>query len=127
MKEKEVDQQYRMKLLSEMTNHIGEHNAVGMAELFEMVFGGTWEHRINDTRRLRKVVTELRAEGVPICSVSTKDGGGYYLAAAGSELTNYLRRSERRALQILQRNARIKRVSLPNYLGQIKLNMEGGE
>jgi hypothetical protein len=118
------DARYRMKLQTEMMNHIGAHNAIGMGELFQEVWGGIWEHRINDTRALRRLITELRAEGVPICSVSDKSGGGYYLAAAGSELTQYLRRSEVRALKILMRNARIKKVSLPNYLGQIKLNME---
>ena len=34
------------------------------------------------------------------------------------------RRSERRALLILHRNAKIKKISLPDYLGQMKLNME---
>ncbi|PKN35624.1 MAG: hypothetical protein CVU61_02040 [Deltaproteobacteria bacterium HGW-Deltaproteobacteria-19] len=115
----------RMRLLGKLTEHIGAHNAVGMAELYEAVFGRPWNHKINDTRDLRHLVTILREEGVPICSVSSQSGGGYYLAAAGSELTDYLRRGERRALSILSRNARIKKISLPNYLGQIKLGMEG--
>jgi hypothetical protein len=118
---------FREPLLAALTGHIGMQNAIGMAELYESVFGREWRQRINDTRQLRKVVTDLRSEGVPICSTATRDGGGYYLAAAGSELTDYLRRGERRALAVLSRNAKIKRVSLPNYLGQIKLNMEGGD
>jgi hypothetical protein len=97
-----------------------------MAELFNAVFGRPWNHQINDTRILRKLVTILRREGVPICSTASRTGGGYFLAAAGSELTDYLRRNERRTLQILARNARIKKTSLPNYLGQLRLNMEGG-
>ena len=32
----------------------------------------------------------------------------------------------RRALLILMRNANIKKISLPDYLGQMKLNMEDG-
>jgi len=128
MREKEfVDPAlYRGRLLAELTSHIGEHQAIGMAALYEAVFERPWQDKINDTRALRKVVTDLRAEGVAICSVSTTAGGGYYLAAAGSELAQYLRRTERRALSILSRNARIKRISLPNYLGQLKLNMEDG-
>jgi len=39
-------------------------------------------------------------------------------------LIAYLRRAERRALKILMRNARIKKISLPNYLGQLRLGME---
>lgn len=116
----------RSRMLAELTSHVGEPNAIGMAGLYEAVFDRPWEHRINDTRALRRLVTVMRAEGVPICSVSSRSGGGYFLAAAGSELADYLRRTERRALLILQRNARIKRISLPNYLGQMKLNMEAG-
>jgi hypothetical protein len=124
--EERIDQaESRMRLLAELTSHIGEANAIGMAELYETVYERTWDNRINDTRKLRTLVTAMRAEGVPICSTAAQDGGGYYLAAAGSELVSYLRRGERRALAILGRNAKIKRVSLPNYLGQIKLNMEG--
>ncbi len=115
----------RGEILAALASHIGEPNAIGMGELYELVYGEPWANRINDTRALRQVITDLRAEGVPICSVATTYGGGYYLAAAGSELAGYLRRSERRALKILMRNARIKKISLPDYLGQMKLNMEG--
>lgn len=121
----EETQRYREKTLSLLSEHIGETNAVGMAELYEAVYDRPWSNRINDTRALRKVVTDLRAVGVPICSVASSISGGYYLAAAGSELKSYLRRSEKRALLILMRNSRIKKISLPEYLGQMKLNMEG--
>jgi len=122
----EIDnQENRNRLLATLTSHIGETNAIGMAGLFEAVFNRPWDNRINDTRALRTLITVMREEGIPICSVSNKDGGGYYLASAGSELTNYLRRSEIRALKILSRNAKIKKVSLPDYLGQMRLNMEG--
>ena len=121
-----TSEKYRGRLLATLTGHIGEPNAIGMASLFEAVYGRPWDNKINDTRALRHLVTGLRTEGIPICSVSSQDGGGYYLAAAGSELANYLRRSERRALKILSRNARIKKISLPNYLGQLRMNMEGG-
>jgi len=116
----------RGSILAALTGHIGEPNAIGMGELYELVYGESWNNRINDTRALRKAITHLREEGVPVCSVAASYGGGYYLAAAGSELAGYLRRSERRALLILKRNATIKKISLPDYLGQMKLNMEGG-
>ena len=115
----------RGSILAALTSHIGEPNAIGMGELFELVYGESWRNRINDTRALRTTITKLREDGVPICSVATSSGGGYYLAAAGSELAAYLRRTERRALKMLHRNARIKKISLPDYLGQMKLNMEG--
>ncbi|HOL44625.1 MAG TPA: hypothetical protein PK659_10260, partial [Methanothrix sp.] len=113
----------RARVLMILAGHIGSHNVIGMAELYEEVFGEPWHHRINDTRALRKIITDLRADGVPICSVADREGGGYYLAAAGSELRDYLKRSEIRALKILKRNAAIKRVSLPKYLGQLRLDL----
>jgi len=114
----------RTRLLSSLTDHIGQMHAVGMAELYETVYGETWENRINDTRKLRKLITDMRREGVAICSVSSSTGGGYYLPAAGSELKGYLRLSKVRALRILARVSRIQKISLPDLLGQMRLEME---
>lgn len=66
----------------------------------------------------------VRDDGMAICSISSKDGGGYYQPAAGSEMIDYLRKMERRALCILKRNSQMKKISLPEYLGQLKLDME---
>ena len=114
----------RSRILAVLASHVGETRAVGMAALYEAAFDEPWSNKINDTRALRKIITDMRGEGIPICSVASQNGGGYYLASAGSELANYLRRSERRALLILQRNAKIKKISLPDYLGQMKLHMQ---
>lgn len=119
--------QYKAKLLAELSRHVGEVNAIGMAELFEVVFCENWQNRINDTRKLRSLVTMLRREGVPICSVSSRSGGGYFLAAAGSELRGYTERDKRRALRILARVSRIEKISLPELLGQMRLRMEGSD
>lgn len=127
MGEKEINKEaIKTKLLSVLVRHVGRTNAIGMGELFEAVFNKRWNNKVNDTRLIRSLITELRREGLPICSTMDSDGGGYYIAAAGSELNDYLRRMERRALLILERNARIKRVSLPEYLGQMRLHLEGG-
>ncbi len=126
MKDKAIER-LKTPTLAELTNHIGEFNAIGMAELYKAVTGESWDNRINDTRAIRRVITALRREGVPICSSAAQNGGGYYLAAAGSELRGYLRRQKLRALKILARNAKIQKTSLPNYLGQLRLEMEGGD
>jgi hypothetical protein len=114
----------RNRLKSAMFDHVGEVNAISMTALYEAVFERPWNDRINDTRALRHLITALREDGVPICSTSSKDSGGYYIAAAGSEFIDFLRKTERRALLILMRNAKMKKVSLPEYLGQLKLDME---
>ena len=118
--------EYRHRLLAELTSHVGECNAIGMPALYQTVFDRPWRDRVNDTRHVRKLITIMRGEGVPICSVSS-NGGGYYLAAAGSELASYLRRDKFRALRILKRDAAILKISLPNYLGQLKMEAEGNK
>jgi len=122
--ESAITSRRKASLMMALAGHVGAHNAIGMGELFEEVFGAEWSHRINHTRQIRRLVTKLRRDGAPICSVSAQDGGGYYLAAAGSELEDFLRRDTMRALRILDRNAKIKKITLPEYLGQMKLRME---
>lgn len=124
--QKEVDSiENRNRLLAELTSHIGELNAIGMAALYEAVFDRPWSNLINDTRKIRKLITILRGEGVPICSVAKASGGGYYLAAAGSEFADFIRRDKYRALRILRRDAKMLKTTLPNYLGQLKIEAEG--
>jgi hypothetical protein len=113
----------RNRLKSALFDHVGEVNAISMTALYEIVFERHWNDKINDTRALRHLITALREDGVPICSTSSQHGG-YYIAAAGSEFIDFLRKTERRAICILMRNARMKKVSLPEYLGQLKLDME---
>jgi hypothetical protein len=114
----------KMRIMTELAGHIGALHAIGMAELHQIVTGETWANRINDTRRLRTLISELRFDGVPICSAPKRNGGGYYLASASSEMTGFLRNRESLALKILAMNAKIRKLSLPEYLGQMKLNMD---
>lgn len=111
------------RLHAELHRHIGRHRAIGMAELYEIVYREPWKNRINDTRKLRQLITELRNDGTPICSTATQNGGGYYLAQTTEDLSGYLARQERRALGILARNARMKRLTLPEYVGQMSLRL----
>ena len=75
----EQEKQFRKtRILMIMSGHVGQGKRIGMGELYERVFEETYDHRINDTRNLRKLITELRRDGVAICSVAAKSGGGYY-------------------------------------------------
>ena len=125
MKAKAGDpEKYKAKLLHVLSRHVGEHNIIDAGALYREVFGLDWRHKINDTRGLRTIVTALRNEGVPIGSRPSKNGGGYWLVAAGSELEDYLPRQKRRALKILAQVARMEKKGLPELLGQMKLNLE---
>lgn len=115
---------YKAKCMVVLSRHGGEEKAIGMDVLYKAVFGGTVRHKINDTRPLRTVITVLRDEGAAIGSVRRKNGGGYYLAR-GSELVDYKNREKQSALKKLARLAKMEDVSLPQLLGQMKLNLEG--
>lgn len=118
------------RLLMELTKHIGRGRAVGMGELYEAVFGEPWEHRINDTRRLRKLITAARygQKPQPICSTCSRTAPGYYLAAAGSELTEYVNKLKDQGLKKLAMAAKLERVPLPELLGQMAIYLrEQGE
>lgn len=115
---------YKTKLLAEMTRHVGRARAVPMTQLYRAVFGKDYRDKINDTRKLRDLVTELRHEGVPIMSYAAKDAGGYYLAAASSELVDYCDRLKRQALKKLAIVSKIKNTNLPTLLGQLTLELE---
>jgi hypothetical protein len=115
---------YKMVILGVLSSHQGKARAIGMGELFEQVFGEPWTNRINDTRKLRKLIREIKKEmAAPIGSTSAQTGGGYYLAS-GSELEDYCRRRRRAALRILSEEARLRRVALPELVGQMLLNFE---
>ena len=71
------------KILMILARHVGEEKAIDMGELYSRVFDEPYTHKINNTRRLRTVITALRQKGVPIGSTAAKNGGGYYLVRAG--------------------------------------------
>lgn len=123
-REKEI---FKSRLLMVMPQHIGKSKSIGMGELYQAVFGEPWKHRINDTRRLRKVITELRREGVPLVSSASRFDGGYYLASAGSELADFCEKLRHRALKILSMEAQIRKISLNQLVGQLRLDLEAME
>ncbi|MEW6264931.1 MAG: hypothetical protein AB1641_17795 [Thermodesulfobacteriota bacterium] len=118
------DEKARSRLLETLAGHVGQEKAVGMDELFELVFQRPVAHKINDTRELRRLITQIRLDGVPIASVPRSDGGGYFLASAGSELEDYLTRLRRRGLAALALEAKLRRLSLNDLLGRVRFNLK---
>ena len=111
------------KVLMILSRHVGQSRVIGMGELYTQVYGEPYENRINDTRKLRTLITALRQEGVPICSISDMNGGGYYLASATSDLDGYCERLRTKALKILSQEAKLREVALPDLMGQISINL----
>ncbi len=113
----------KAKMLLVLTKHIGKSNPIRMADLYREVFGEEPEDNVQTTRVIRRFITELRKEGVPICSSMKSDNGGYYLSNTGSELDDYLRRLRSRALRALTVEAKLRKMTLPQLLGHIQLNL----
>lgn len=114
---------HKGRIVTILSRHVGITRAIGMGELYSRVYGKPWKNRINDTRGMRYLITDLRNEGVPICSLTSHSGGGYYLASTNGELDSWLGRDHRKALRILAREAKIRRTTLPELLGQMRLNL----
>lgn len=71
-------------------------------------------------RQLRRLISRCRDEdGVAICGHPTT---GYYMAVTPEELQQSCAFLEHRALHSLRLLSRMKKVSLPELLGQLKLN-----
>lgn len=69
-------------------------------------------------RHLRDLITALREEGTAICG---KPETGYYIAANAEELEETCQFLRSRAMHSLHLEARLRRIPLPDLLGQLKL------
>ena len=117
----------KTRLLTVLYGHVGRGKMIGMGELFQRVYGEDVANRINDTRRLRAMITELRNEdGVPVISAVAQSEGGYYIASSDSELGDYCDRLKTQALKKLAQVARLKNTGLRSLMGEIQLNLNGG-
>jgi hypothetical protein len=114
----------RLKIYMVMMQHVGPDKKIGMGELYQEVFGAKWAHRINDTKKIRSLVTEMRQQGQPIMSDTSSSAGGYWIAASASEVNDWADRTKSRALKILSRISKVKKISLPEFLGQLQLELE---
>lgn len=115
--------EYQLRLLKILGHHPGNNRAIGAGALYEAVYGVRAKDKIRDTRKLRRLITAMRKEGYPICSSSSGEGAGYYLALDGSELDDHCKRIHARALRLLTMEARIRKISLPGLFGQISTTL----
>jgi hypothetical protein len=119
----ETQPEFKYRLMVAMSRHIGRTRAIGMGELFEEIYGESWNHRINDTRKLRKLIAETKEEGVPILSSPAHVGGGYYLSGSDSEMDAFYAMRRKMALKILALEAKMRKLAMPELLGQIAMNL----
>ena len=101
-----------------LRQHVGKRHGVGIGNL---VFEATGEQpSMGAERRCRKIISELREEGVAICGTPRS---GYYIAANHAELTECCEFLRSRAMHSLKLEARLRRVALPELVQQIRLDV----
>ena len=99
------------QLLSVLSQHIGKNNGVSVQQLAGQLG--------SKPRHIRKLVQALRNEGGAICAHPKT---GYFIAETQEELERYyLKFIEARCMAGLVQISRAKKISLPDYLGQLRL------
>lgn len=98
----------------------GEANGLTVGHLVAAVTGKV-HHSLALERHLRRVIEALRCNGHPVCALP---GRGYFLAETNAELEHTCEFLYSRAMTSLRQVAAIKRVSLPDLRGQLRLPAE---
>lgn len=99
------------QLLNVLSRHQGRENGIRARDL-------ALETGL-PMRRLRTLISALREDGIAICGTPPT---GYYIPVTPEELGESCAFLEHRALHSLRLLSRMKKVSLPDLLGQLKLN-----
>lgn len=102
-------------VLDALSRHIGEARGATAAELVQEIVGCPAD---DGMRRLRKIIEDLRRRGNHICAHPRT---GYFIAANAAELDRTCEYLYDRALCSLTQVAAMRRVSLPDLRGQLRL------
>jgi hypothetical protein len=105
----------RADLLQVLSRHVGAWRGVHMRDLARALDPNAG---LATERRARDLIAALRAEGHHICG---HPATGYYMASNPDELDGTCRFLYDRAMSSLRQVAAMKRVSLPDLEGQLRL------
>lgn len=111
-----ADQLTREAVLVALERHVGSELGVSGKDLVREVCGPGAE--AGAERFLRRVLEELRRDGHHICGTPAE---GYYIAATEDELLKTCEFLHERAMTTLRQVAAMRRVSLPDMRGQLRL------
>jgi biotin operon repressor len=100
----------KTQVLAVLAAHVGRGRGIGAHPLAETV--GVTE------RRLRACISQLREEGVAVCG---HPKSGYFIAATAEELEESCQFLRSRALHSLAIEARLRKIPLPDLIGQLHL------
>ena len=97
-------------LLAKMASHIGRARGIHV-DLLAAEMG-------IPAREVRKLVVEARMQGHRVCGYPAS---GYFIAETAEELEETCRFLRARSMTSLVQEARLRRVALPDLLGQLHL------
>ena len=106
----------RDTLLVALSRHIGRRRGLTATALCREVLGGPPTGA--DERRLRELVVELRKAGHHVCA-HPRDGS--FLADTAEELAETCAFLHSRAMSSLEQESAMKRVSIPDLVGQMRM------
>ena len=108
------------QVLTELSHHVGKDNGIHVRELVQRITGQLITSEAL-ARKVREIVTELRMEGAHIGGHPTS---GYFIAESADELEQTLQFLRSRAMSSLALESRMRRISMPELLGQFFLTNE---
>ena len=106
----------RDAVLLALENHVGADLGISAERLVHEICGP--DAGKGAERFLRRVLEELRCDGHHICGTPAE---GYYIAATDDELLKTCEFLFGRAMTSLKQAAAMRRVSLPDLRGQLRL------
>jgi len=115
----------RDTVLAILSRHIGAENGISVRSLARQLSpGGELWATEGDERAVRHCIEDLRAEGHHICAHPST---GYHMAATDAELDRTCEYLYARAVGSLRKVAAMRRVSMPDLRGQLRLPAEPRE
>lgn len=103
-------------VLTVLARHIGAPQGITCRNLVRALNGGESDAVLE--RQVRAAVVKLRSQGEHICGHPTT---GYYIAENAAELDSTCLFLYQRAMTSLKQVAAMRRVSLPDLAGQLRL------
>lgn len=104
-----------------LADRVGAENGI-TARKFVIHLLGFWDEGAE--RQLRHIIEALRNEGHPVCA---HPGTGYYLARTADEVDKTCLFLYSRAMASLKQIAKLKRIAVPDFRGQLNLPVNEGE
>lgn len=101
--------QERERVLTVLAEHVGREAGIG-AQALAITVGIS-------LREVRHIVTALREEGIGVCGTPHT---GYYMAQTADDIEETCQFLRGRALHSLHLEAQLRRIPLPDLLGQIR-------